>query len=1157
MSQRSNFTRDEILSIPGNRSAYDALILALHDKEAIAFVGAGASAGMYPLWGEFIEMLADHAVAEDKAEPKDAKRWKADTSSTPQQRVSVILRKLGDDRYRNFLKATFSPRRGADDKRYTATHAALLRLPFRGYVTTNYDPALEFARMDLRPGGLTTGTPTWQDDDEIYRWYTGEVFARKEDCPILWLHGYWQRPQGIVLNGAEYFGAYKPGLYRRLFDALWGQRHLVFVGFGFNDPQFTFMVGEYLRDLENANALPRHVAILGLPVEEDDTLPAAEAIREWRDNLEADYHVRPLLYPVRNGDHSALHVLLDGIVAECGFDMPATAAATVTTTTTSTHDFSAKWFHEPTNDDKFVGRDDEIARLDRWVRDAAVRAVGVSAVGGTGKTALVGHWLKNTVDWRSRPFAGLFAWSFYQDRDTAHFLYEFLMWAHDILRTPKPNEKTDLVDAALAVSRAHTLVIVLDGLEVLQEGPEHAQHGAFLDGDLREFLAAFCQHEHRSLAVLTSRFVFADLDRFLGTAFHQLELHGLAPEQGAILLDELSVHGTASEREHISERLDGHPLGLRVFAEALPDEDREQPRHFLDYAFRPDKVSEGAPLNDKLRRLLVFYEKKLPPVQTRLLSVVALFRTPVADETVLRLARGLFGRKRKEPLPDDDALAAELKRLHTRGILTREFIEGGHGSACHPILRDHFRAALLGTGANTARRAADLLKGQPSDEMPRSVKEIEPVLLAIELLLDAGQFEAAHELYESRLANGQVFSTIPAPTDGLACALGFVRDEARRQYNEKLSQENLAFYLNEVGLSAMTSGHCELALFYYADANSIYREMQNAKYLSIGLQNESGLLVSLGRLAEARRAVTEAHQFATQERDEREICGSYAYNGWTVTLCGQVRTAAEDFALANELEKKNAPDDSELYSISGTQWAELLVRSGHPAMASRRTQANLRISERYQWNEDIARCHWMLGWCALAEGKLDVAEAELRPAELILHRGQLLFDLARLHVTSGDLALAREDAEGALDRAAEALALAAPRGMRLVHADALVLRGLARMLEGKPDSVVRALDDAEESLRLARECGYAWAERDALFLAAEAHAALAASHQRADSASAAAREREASRRTRADAKALAAKLVLTEEDLAAAEAKAVAWLKEWEEKGEEEKSEGE
>jgi len=1070
-----------------------------------------------------------------QGEEKDAKRWKADTTSNPQQRVNVILRKLGEPLYRSFLRDTFGPRNGPDGRRYTATHAALLRLPFRAYVTTNYDPALEFARAELRPESLSTGTPTWEDDDEVYRWRTGDVFA--DDCPMLWIHGYWQRPAGIVLNSGEYSQAYKPGIYRDTFQELWVRERLAFLGFGFNDPQFTFMVGEFLRDLGDANAVPRHVAILGLPVDKDGRLPDAEAIREWRENLEADYHVRALFYPVPDGDHSALQVLLEHLAERCG--IVGLAAPPLAPPATPASVLPAKWIHETSNDEKFTGRNDEIARLDRWVRDTAVRVLGVCAVGGTGKTALIGHWLKETAGWRSRPFAGLFAWSFYQERDTKEFLEAFLAWARETFRTPEPNADKKRVAAALAALRAHPLVLVLDGLEVLQEGPDDTSYGSFLDGDLRELLAALCQRDHRSLAVLTSRFVFADLDRFLGTAFHQLELHGLAPDNGARLLEELGVHGPPAEREHVSEQLDGHPLGLRVFADALPEEDRDQPRQFLDESFHVGALPEGASLNDKLRRLLVFYEKKLPVAQVRILGIVSLFRAPIADETVVRLVRGVFC----EALPDDATLTTDLRRLQSRGILTREPIEGGQGSACHPILRDHFRAVLLGTGADTARRSADLLTGQRSEGRPQNVKEIEPVLLAIELLLDAGDFKAANALYKQRLRYGEVFQWIPALAEGLRCALAFVRDEKRReQCKQQLSPRAMSFYLNDVGLFATYSGHQELALRYYGEANDIYRGVQDALNLSIGLQNEATLLVSLGRLSEAQRAASEALRLATEEGDEEAIRYSHSRRGWTASLSGQLGPAALDFALANALEKKMFGE--ELCSGRGVWWAELLLRSGHPALTTRRTKANLRICERKQWNEVIACCHSMLGWCALAEGRLGDAEVELRQAEPVLRQGQILFWLARLHVTAGDLALARQDAPGALDRAAEALALAAPRGMRLVHADALVLRGRARLLEVQADSPARALDDAEEALRLARDCGYAWAERDALFLEAETRAAFSARHD-SDNASAATREREASRRARADAEALAARLLLSEEDLTAADAKALEWLKDW------------
>jgi len=447
---------NEILDLPGNRRVFDALAELLRAEQAIAFVGAGASAGMYPLWTQFIDKLADHAAAEGKAEARDAVRWKADKTSNPQQRVNVIVRRLGEDRYRNFLKATFGPRYHSEGKRYTPTHAALVRLPFRGYVTTNYDPALEFARMDLRPGCLTTGTPTWQDDDEVHRWLTGDVFAEEHACPMFWLHGYWQRPQGIVLNAGEYGQAYKSGLFRKTFERLWEQDHLVFAGFGFNDPQFTFMVGEIMRDLQGTRAPARHIAILGLTLESDGALPDATAIQEWCENLEADYHVRALFYPVRGGDHSALQVLLESLATACG--RASTAPATLPNLPAcpfASSPVPTKWVHETTNDDKFTGRDDELDRLDRWVRDRGLRAIAVCAVGGTGKTALVGHWLKNTSGWRSRPFAGLFGWSFYQDRDAAHFLLEFLLWAHEGLGTLKPREGTDMVRAAIKVVRAH------------------------------------------------------------------------------------------------------------------------------------------------------------------------------------------------------------------------------------------------------------------------------------------------------------------------------------------------------------------------------------------------------------------------------------------------------------------------------------------------------------------------------------------------------------------------------------------------------------------------------------------------------------------------------------------------------------------------------
>jgi tetratricopeptide (TPR) repeat protein len=640
--------------------------------------------------------------------------------------------------------------------------------------------------------------------------------------------------------------------------------------------------------------------------------------------------------------------------------------------------------------------------------------------------------------------------------------------------------------------------------------------------------------------VLTSRFVFADLERHLGTAFHQLELPGLGTREGATLLAQLGVRGPSTDREEISERLDGHPLGLRVFSGALPDPERDSPRAFLDHALHGGGLSRGASLNDKVLRLLDFYEKQLPADQARLLSIVSLFRSPVAQHMILRLARGLFSDDAR--LSDDVAVIAALRKLYNDHILTLEPIEGGQGYAAHPILRDHFRGILLRGDAEMARRAADLLQEQPSQREAESVKEIEPVLIAIELLLDAGEFETADELYRERLRNGRPFLTLPAVPEGLACALGFVLNEHRRkQVQEKLSWGRLGFYLNEVGLWASISGHYEFALSYYSDANTIDREHGDARNLGTGLQNEAELLHFLGRVTEAFRSADAAVRLAIGARNEHELRDAFARRGWVAFVAGRVVIAAEDFARANLLEMKNDPEGDELYGSRDLQWSQLLFYSGHPEVAARRTAVNLRICERFNLHGSVASCHAMLARCALADGKFDDAEAELRIAEPVFRRGQILYELARLKIIAGEVALARKDAQGALHEAAEALALAAPRSMRLVHADALILRGKARAVANER---MRACDDAREGLRLARDCSYPWAERAALRLLAEITGAVTHADATISESDRVDHARADARTFRDEAEAISARLILTKEDLTAAEEKATTWLAE-------------
>ncbi|MGH8908706.1 MAG: hypothetical protein ACRD0K_19970 [Egibacteraceae bacterium] len=217
---------------PGNGHALACLREIVASRQGIAFVGAGASAGLYPLWGELIRQLADEAVKRGDGTDDDRAYWLRNAASSPQQVVRGIKERLGGRSFFALLEGIFAYRTGPDGNPFTPVHRALLTLPFRGYVTTNYDSGLLEARRACRPRARATGYCTWKDRDPLRAWLTGEVFG-EQSCPILYAHGIFERSsETIVLGASEYHRAYQPGLFHELIKKLWGQERLVFVRAG-------------------------------------------------------------------------------------------------------------------------------------------------------------------------------------------------------------------------------------------------------------------------------------------------------------------------------------------------------------------------------------------------------------------------------------------------------------------------------------------------------------------------------------------------------------------------------------------------------------------------------------------------------------------------------------------------------------------------------------------------------------------------------------------------------------------------------------------------------------------------------------------------------------------------------------------------------------
>jgi tetratricopeptide (TPR) repeat protein len=263
--------------------------------------------------------------------------------------------------------------------------------------------------------------------------------------------------------------------------------------------------------------------------------------------------------------------------------------------------------------------------------------------------------------------------------------------------------------------------------------------------------------------------------------------------------------------------------------------------------------------------------------------------------------------------------------------------------------------------------------------------------------------------------------------------------------------------------------------------------MGDSVNLSIDLQNLAAAEISLGRLHDALRHFTEAVELAAQSEVDYLSCSGETGLAIAAGLRGNTKSAAKSFAAANTTQKRTDPNGDDLYSNRGIRWAEYLIRTGEVRRARKLTDRNREICGDHPWQNNVAWCEWMLGWLDVVEMNWPSAHHHLNQAEATFTRGHMIQDLARLHLTRAACHLGEGHPDHALAVCERALDLAAPRNYRLIHADALVLR--ARIAFAREDATT-ARNDAESALQIAEFCEYAWAERDACEVLAQAWRAL-------------------------------------------------------------------
>jgi tetratricopeptide (TPR) repeat protein len=667
-----------------------------------------------------------------------------------------------------------------------------------------------------------------------------------------------------------------------------------------------------------------------------------------------------------------------------------------------------------------IGREEQLAFLDRAWADPATNLVQVIAAGGTGKTALVDKWFR-----RHLGEAEVFGWSFYSqgkasDRQTSSdpFFAEILPFLH--IEIAPGASVWAKVDAAAGRLREDRYLLVLDAVEPLQDAGG-TLHDSALQALLQELDTA-----NRGLVICTTRVridIPDDPPRVLS-----LDLDNLTPEQGAEYLRSLKVNGTEEELRKASDEYWNHALALTLLGTYLVDFCGADVRRRGEI---PKLTVEDTGHGGHARRVIGAYERMFAGApELDVLRALGYFNRPV-ESAALRLVR---------PKVDYRRYQAALKRLHAaRLILTTD---PAQPLDCHPLVREHFAAEATREGH--ARLYEHYKKLAP--QLPDTLEEMTPLFYAVYHGCRAGLHQAAiEEVFFDRIrrrGEAYLIHKLGAFGTNLSLLANFF-EMPWTQPVAAISSAYQSWAINCAGFAVSAVGRLADAVEPMQAGSLAYVESKDWKNAAISYSNLSELHLTLGDVPQAVAAARQAVDFADRSGDGFQRILNRTTLADALHQSCDVAEATRLFAEAEQLQVERQPEYPTLYSVQGYQYCDLLLGQGQTAEVLRRASKTLPWAEGQHCLLDIGLDHLSLGRAhpagsAEAAHHLDQAVEFLRRSGTLHHlplallaRGtphdlDEVFRIAtrsgmRLYLADYHLAMARRDHSRAHFEAAERL----------------------------------------------------------------------------------------------------------------------------------------
>src|ERR1039457_5028631 len=586
---------------------------------------------------------------------------------------------------------------------------------------------------------------------------------------------------------------------------------------------------------------------------------------------------------------------------------------------TSPRSFTAKL---PIVNPLLIGREDQLAFLDRAWSNPVTNFVQVIAAGGTGKTALVDKWFRSHIG-----EADIFGWSFYSqgsspDRQTSSdpFFAELLPWLHiEIPPTASVYAKADAVAARL---REERVLLILDGVEPLQDST-----GALRDATLKALLQEL-DTSNRGLVVCTTR-VRLDIPDDAPRA-RSLDLDNLTPEQGAEYLRSLKVEGSDEELQKASKDYGNHALALTLLGTYLADfHDHDITRRV---EIRRLTAEEGKPY-EHARRVIAAYARMFEgKPEAAILRALGYFDRP-AEPAALKLVL---------PAMEDRKYQAALKRLHdARLILTTDPTQP---LDCHPLVREHFAAAATREGH--AQLYEHYTRQAPL--LPDTLEEMTPLFYAVYHGCQAGRHrDVIDRVYRTRILRGAA-GYLWRNLGSLGTAFSLLANFFEVPWSQPIAALSLAdqsWIVSQTGFALRGFGRLAEAVKPMTDGAAAAVNMEDWRSAARRYSDLSGLHLALGNLPEALITARMSVDFADRSGDLFQRFKRLANLGDALHQSGELAEAEYSFALAERIKSETEGTNTFLDSIQGYRYCDLLLDQGKTAEALRRASNSLHFAE--------------------------------------------------------------------------------------------------------------------------------------------------------------------------------------------------------------------